>query len=475
MQHRFIGLHPTEHHTEVFMSTPIFSVSARAAIARCTELCAAAVLSASLLLFATGCNLMGGASKPATGSHSSNAGNFTNTVFIGDSLSAGFQNGSLLDSQQPNGYASLIAKQAGFKLALPLIAAPGAPAVLQLVSVGPPAVVKQASGVTTGRDDVTVQATDLAVPGHLLTDLLNREPVAIPTTDEDIITDLVLGFPGLALGEQYTQLQWAEHLSPTTLFVWIGSNDALLAVHSGMPSSMTQPAQFATEFTQLMQALQTNTTANLIVANVPDITLVAALTPGSVLLAEYSQSSGIPVAQLSTELGIQATDLVNATGISEIEAILAGKQAGPVDDGGFLSPAEVATVQQTIQQYNTAIADQVKAVGATLVDMNTALTQIHNTPPTINGIQPSFAFLGGFFSLDGLHPTNTGYALLANVFIDRMNAALNTKIADVDVSAVATVDPLFPQNLPKSARRTFIPATAAHSLDWMLTAHARNR
>ncbi|MHB1673099.1 MAG: GDSL-type esterase/lipase family protein [Acidobacteriaceae bacterium] len=457
------------------MSTPIFSVSVRAAIARFTEIGAVGVFSASLLLPTTGCNLIGGGSKPANGPHSSNAGNFSTTVFIGDSLTAGFQNGSLLDTQQPNGYANLIANQAGFKLALPLIAAPGAPAVLQLVSVGPPVMVKQASGVTTGRDDVTVQATDLAVPGHLLTDLLNREPVAIPTTDEDIITDLVLGFPGLASGELYTQLQWAEHLRPTTLFVWIGSNDALLAVHSGVPSSMTQPAQFATEFTQLMQALQTNTTANLIVANVPDITLVAAFTPGSVVLAEYSQSSGIPVAQLSTELGIRATDLVNATGISEIQAILAGKQAGPVDDSGFLSPAEVATVQQTIQQYNTAIADQVKAMGGTLVDMNAALTQIHDSPPTINGIQPSFAFLGGFFSLDGVHPTNTGYAMLANIFIDRMNTALKTKIADVDVSAVAAADPLFPPNLPKSARRISIPATAAHSLDWMLTAHARNR
>ena len=475
MQHRFAASHLTEHHTEVFMFTPTFSVSTRAAIARCAGLCAAAVFSASLLLATTGCNLFGGGSKSASGSHSSNAGNFSTTVFIGDSLTAGFQNGSLLDTQQPNGYANLIAKQAGFKLALPLIAAPGAPAVLQLVSVGPPPVVKQASGVTTGRDDPTLQATDLAVPGHLLTDLINREPVAVPTTDEDIITELVLGFPGLASGQQYTQLQWAQHLSPTTLFVWIGSNDALLAVHSGMPSSMTQPAQFTTEFTQLMQALQTKTTANLIVANVPDITLAAALTPGSAVLAEYSQSSGIPVAQLSTELGIQATDLVNATGLSEIQAILAGKQTGPVDDAGFLSPAEIATVQQTIHQYNAAIAAQVKAVGGTLVDINAALTQIHDSPPTINGIQPSFAFLGGFFSLDGLHPTNTGYALLANVFIDRMNAALKTKIADVDVNAVAAADPLFPPNLPKSARRTFIPATAAHSLDWMLTPHAGSR
>src|SRR5947209_8453702 len=43
-------------------------------------------------------------------------------VVVGDSLSAGFQNGSLMDSQQPNGYASLVAAQAGVPLPLPLIA-----------------------------------------------------------------------------------------------------------------------------------------------------------------------------------------------------------------------------------------------------------------------------------------------------------------------------------------------------------------
>jgi lysophospholipase L1-like esterase len=406
--------------------------------------------------------------QPAGGTHSSNAGTFEDTVFIGDSLTAGFQNGSLLDKEQPNGYANLIAKQAGFKLALPLIAPPGAPAVLQLVSVGPPPVIHQESGITSGRDNPTVQATDLAVPGHLLTDLINRAPVAIPTSNEDIITDLVLGFPGLAEGKDYTQLQWAEQLQPTTLFVWIGSNDALVADETGTPASMTPVAQFTTEFTQLMQALQSKTKANLIVGNVPDVTEVPYLTPGTVVLAEFSASSGIPPAQLSAKLGIGATDLVNANGTTQIEAILAGKQTGPVTDSGYLSPAEVATVQQTIQQYNAAIAQQVSAVGGTLVDINTELTKIKNSPPTINGTPTSFAFLGGIFSLDGIHPTNTGYALLANIFIDRMNAALATKIADVNVGPIAAADPLFPSNLPKAARRIKIPAAAAQSLDWML-------
>lgn len=428
-------------------------------------------LSVALLsILATGCSSM--VFHPSGGTHSSNAGNFSGTVFIGDSLTAGFQNGSLLDTQQPNGYANLIAKQAKFKLALPLIAPPGAPAVLQLVSVGPPPVIHQASGTTAGRDDLTVQATDLAVPGHHLTDLINRAPTTAPTTNEDIITDLVLGIPGLAEGKDYTQLQWAEYLQPTTLFLWIGSNDALVAAQSGMPSSMTPVAQFTTEFTQLMQALQTKTKANLIVGNVPDVTQGAYLTPGNVVLAEFSASSGIPAAQLATTLGIGATDLVNPNGISQIQAILAGKQKGPVTDSGFLTPAEVATVQQTVDQYNAVIAQQVAAVGATLVDLHTGLGQLHDHPPTINGTPTSFAFLGGIFSLDGEHPTNTGYALVANMFIDRMNAVLATKIPDVDVSKIAATDPLFPSNLPKAARKIGIPAAAGQSLDWMLQPRA---
>ncbi|MHB8303802.1 MAG: GDSL-type esterase/lipase family protein [Acidobacteriaceae bacterium] len=402
-----------------------------------------------------------------------NAGNFTTTVFVGDSLTAGFQNGSLLDTEQPNGYANLIAKQANFQLALPLIAPPGAPAVLQLVSVGPPPVIHQASGTTTGRDNPTVQATDLAVPGHLLADLINRAPSLTPTSNEEIITDLVLGFPGLSEGKAYTQLQWAEQLQPTTLFVWIGANDALVAAETGTPSAMTPIAQFTADFTELMQALEAKTKANLIVGNVPDITEAPYLTPGPVVLAEFSASSGIPVAQLSATLGIGATDLVNPNGITQIEAILSGSQKGPVTGSGFLSAAEVVTVQQTIQQYNAAIAQQVSAVNGTLVDINTALTQVRNSPPTINGTATSFAFLGGIFSLDGVHPTNTGYALLANIFIDRMNAALSTKIPDVNVSAIAATDPLFPSNLPKALRVTHIPAAAGHSLDWMLKPGAR--
>src|SRR6266545_3609407 len=46
----------------------------------------------------------------------------------------------------------------------------------------------------------------------------------------DSMTDLVLGLPGLLGGVLRSQVEWAEALAPTTIILWIGSNDALGAV-----------------------------------------------------------------------------------------------------------------------------------------------------------------------------------------------------------------------------------------------------
>ena len=398
---------------------------------------------------------------------------FTNTVVIGDSLSAGFQNGSLLDTQQPNGWASLVAKQLNATLTLPLIAAPGVPAVTELVSIGPPPVTKTASGTSTGRDDSSVQPTDLAVPGHHLHDLINAAPTALPTTSEDIITNLILGLPA---GNTNTQLQEAIALKPTTLFVWIGANDALVADDVGNASTMTGIASFTADFTQLMSTLHSKSSARLIVANLPDVTAIPLLTPADTIVGEVAGETGQTAAQVASELGITTGDLVTGTGLSEVKSAVAAIKSGgtvtPLDDAGVLTAAEVQQVQALEAQYNQVIAQQVAAVGGTLIDLNSFFQKL-SAGMTINGVNATTAYLGGFFSLDGTHPTNTGYALVANAVIDGMNAALKTTIADVDVSAIATADPLFGPNIKPTANVAHISAEAAARAGLIL--HRRTR
>jgi lysophospholipase L1-like esterase len=407
----------------------------------------------SVLLLATGSVALalsacsnGNSSNPQairTAAQAANAGNFTSVYFLGDSLTAGFQSDSLIDTSQPNGWANLVAKQIGTPIELPLIAPPGAPNQITLVHLSP-LTLGTLAGTTTGRDDFTIQPTDVAVPGALTNDVLNTLPLLTPTTGQQQLNQLVLGYPGFGYGVARSQAQQAAAANPTTIFLWIGNNDALVADETGMPSSMTPLATFTTQYQQLINYLEENTNAHLIIANIPDVTAVPYLTPAAYVLAETSAQTGVPVANLSAILGITTGDLVNPTGTAEIPLILAGQQAGPISDSGFLSAAEVVTVQTMVTAYNGVIASNAKAAGATLVDINALFAQTSANGITENGITGTTAFLGGAFSLDGIHPTNTGYAVLANKFIDTINSSLSKTYADVNVAAIAAVDPLFP-------------------------------
>ena len=425
---------------------------------------------ASLLSVAiAGCS--SGSSNPLTAiqaAQAKNAGNFTTTVFLGDSLTAGYQSGSLLDTQQVHGWAPLVAAQASFSIVQPLIAYPGAPNVLQLVSVLNPSgpVITAAPGITTGRDNFAAQATDLAVPGANVNDVANTVPLIAPTTGQQQLNQLVLGYPGLGYGQAYSQATFAIKANPTTIFLWIGNNDALIADITGMPSTMTTVANFTSQYTALIQELTTQTTAHLVIANIPDVTAVPYLQPAASILAQASAATGYPAATLSAILGIAPGDFVNPTGTAEIPLILAGARKGPITDSGVLSAAEVVTVKAQVTAFNQVIAQQATAAGATLVDINALFQQVTTSGLTINGFPGTASFLGGFFSLDGIHPTNTGYGVVANKFIDTMNATNATKIPDINLSTIAATDPLWPTNLLTTTHgHVIMPSNAGKSLD----------
>ena len=431
----------------------------------------AALLATSLLTLAIA-SCSSGSSNPLAAlqaAQAKNAGNFTTTIFLGDSLTAGYQSGSLLDTQQVHGWANLVATQAAFPITLPLIAPPGAPAVLQLVAIGPPPTITQATGTTTGRDNFAIQPTDLAVPGAFVNDVANTVPLLTPTTGQQQLNQLVLGFPGLGYGQAYSQATAAIKANPTTIFLWIGNNDALIADITGMPSTMTSLANFTSQYQALILQLTTQTSAHLVIGNIPDVTAVPYLQPAALILGEYSFATHVPVANLSALLGIVPGDFVNPTGLAEIPLILGGKQAGPISDAGVLSAAEALTVQAQVTAFNAVIAQQAQAAGATLVDINALFKQVTTTGLTISGYTGTATFLGGFFSLDGIHPTNTGYAVVANKFIDTMNAANGTNIADANLTAIAAADPLWPPNLIHLANipthGMLMPPNAGKSLD----------
>ena len=382
-------------------------------------------------------------------------------VVVGDSLSAGLQNFSLLDTQQPNGYASVIARQAGWNLTLPLVPFPGIPSVLQLVSVGPPVVIQPASGnPTTPRDNPGVQPTNIAVPGLTVGTALTLRPSLTATSPEQQWATVVLGFPSLLQGKAPTEIEMATSLHPKTLIEWLGNNDALVPALTGQISTLTPVDQFAIAYEQVLDAL-VQTGANLITATIPDVTEVAYFTSAQTI----AQGSGLKLDTVTAMLGIGPNDYVRPSAQAYVDAILVGKMQGPLPascppplpDLGVdtlpcvLSQKDATTIRSFIDSYNQTIVLGTMLHGGVVVDIHALVDQIHGNGYQVGDQLLTTNFLGGLFSLDGIHPTNTGYGVIANEFIKTMNTFLGKSIPPADIPSIFATDPLAKYVTPQTA------------------------
>ena len=386
-------------------------------------------------------------------------------VVVGDSLSAGVQNFSLLDTQQANGYASVIARQAGWPLTLPLVPFPGAPNVLQLVSLGPPIVIEPAPGSlpsppTPPRDNPSVQPTNIAVPGLTVSGALSLRPSPTATDPETQWATIVLGFPSLLLGQAPTEVELANCLRPEILIDWLGNNDALVPALTGQLSALTPIYQFAVSYEQVLGTLG-KTGAKIVTATIPDVTEVPYFTSVKTIAAQ----AGLPIGTVTAMLGIGANDFVRPSALTLIDGILTGKTPGPLPtncpaqllgDIGLttipcvLTASDAATVKATVDSYNFVIEVETYLHGGATVDAHSLVDQIYTHGYKLNDSTTLTAgFLGGLFSLDGIHPSNTGYGVIAASFIETMNGFLGKHIPAPDIQKIFNNDPL----------RKYVPST----------------
>lgn len=98
--------------------------------------------------------------------------------------------------------------------------------------------------------------------------------------------------------------------------------------------------------------------------------------------------------------------------------------AVPLADKWVLTPEEQAEITDATIQYNGIIAAVASSGGYALLDANTLLDQLASTGIETSGqILTSDLVTGGAFSLDGVHPTSRGYALIANEMLKAIDAA----------------------------------------------------
>lgn len=382
-------------------------------------------------------------------------------VILGDSLSAGVQNFALLDSQQPNGYGSVIARQANVPLVLPLVPPPGAPNALQLTSLNPP-VITPAPGTLPRipRDHPCEQPTNIAVPGITLQQALTDRPSPTPPTPVDGWLDIVLGFPnplgsGLCgtTGPALTEIEMAAALKPTTVIEWLGNNDALIPALTGALDSVTPLLDFAISYDEILDHLQ-RTGATILTANIPDLTEIPYFIP----VRDFAKLVGLPAGMVSAKLGVTSRDYLRLTAQPIALQIISGTISGPLPAtcplpisalpgsgvACVLTAEDASRMRNVVDAYNFIILAESELHGAYMADMHRLVDDIYQHGVQIGAKHLNAAFLGGLFSLDGIHPTNTGYGILANKFISMLNSELGTNIPPADLAAIAATDPLVP-------------------------------
>jgi hypothetical protein len=92
-----------------------------------------------------------------------------------------------------------------------------------------------------------------------------------------------------------------------------------------------------------------------------------------------------------------------------------------------------------------------------VVDIHSLVDRIYGHGYKVGGQLLTPFYLGGLFTLDGIHPTDTGYAVIANAFIDAINSHFNTHYAEANVAEIFANDPLREDILPSKAPLPMVP------------------
>jgi len=249
-------------------------------------------------------------------------------------------------------------------------------------------------------------------------------------------------------------------LHPTFYSLWIGNNDVLLyAIAGGSSDAITPLATFTASVTATVQALKA-TGAKGVMANIPDISSLPYFNTvpyNPIVLTDQATVTALNTAYGNGALGIHFAIGANAMVIADPAAPMGMRQIKstelvclslptdslklkgwgtqkPVPAKYILDETEIASIKTAITNFNSSLSTIAAANNVPLINMNSYLLQA-KTGYVISGMKFNTSFIsGGLFSLDGIHLTPRGYAIVANYFIDGINAYYNSTIPRVEIS-----------------------------------------
>jgi lysophospholipase L1-like esterase len=398
---------------------------------------------------------------------------FTNYVALGDTLTAGFVSGSLMNWYQERSFPAVLAQQAGSPVfEQPYVSEPGIGPIFELLALAPTPIIAPVGlipGLPTNAE-YPYPYNNLGIPGADLFDMIFQTGDInnlIQGNFENVMFDIVLR-NGIN-----TALEQAIGLQPTFMTVWIGNNDELGAVLAGTAIdgvTMTPVDIFAGLYNNAIGALATTTTADIVLINLPYSTEI----PFATTLDPYVDIPGLGRWYLVADTGVLTdADLVTLAA-GELIAQGYGLPGGPPlpdnlniftgEPGVVLRPSEVSTINDQIDAFNAVISQAGATYGYPVFDANALFAGIVSGQdlPTYGGVSLTADFLlGGIFSYDGVHPQRIGYAVVADNLIQFINAEYGNTIPRLNMAEVLFEgDWQTPGVSPAKARETVMSSAA---------------
>ncbi|MRX48045.1 SGNH/GDSL hydrolase family protein [Pedobacter puniceum] len=391
---------------------------------------------------------------------SSGSADFTRYISIGNSLTAGFADGGLYLSGQMNSFPYILSQQmklaGGGEFAQPWFSVSqkngtGYVRYGGLTSAGTPNLIPVTTelavrGVATipGFGNVTLYTkhtgplNNYGVPGIKLRDIKLSVYGNVNGYFERLL-------PGNAGSNTTTYLDFVT-ATPFTFFTnWLGNNDALgYATSGGVGDVLTPTADFTTMYTELINRL-TATGAKGVVATVPDVSVIPffnTVTIAAILSNVQKNAPTVTSIFIQTAGGARvatAEDLVvlnfptSLMGVPNSNMLPYGLHPGnPIESKYILDKDEVANVRAAITSYNNTIKTVANSKGLAVFDANEYLNKFKGAGTTVDGLTFTTAYISGkIFSLDGIHLTPMGNAVVANEFINVINAKYNATLPKV--------------------------------------------
>lgn len=277
---------------------------------------------------------------------------------------------------------------------------------------------------------------------------------------------------GSVSGLSSTVIGDAQLINPTFFSLWMGNSDVYSYASSGGAGvvggigayDITPVDTFNKAVDFIVNGLTSNG-AKGVIANIPDINDIPYFNsiPYNGLSLTESQATSLNAVWQST-LGLNFVGGSNAFVVIDSNGTIRQLKAGellllsipsdsllcggwglpnhPISANYVIDSTELSNIKTHIAAFNSKISSVAAAKGLALVDVNHFYKTLQSGVK-FNGVTMSASFISGAsFSLDGIHPSNRGFALIANEFITAINARFKSNLPPVDVNSYTGI--IFP-------------------------------